>query len=128
MRCRFLAIVVHSSKVLPLDTKKICNDLRQVLHLQKVFFFCIQCVKLSIIAICNVYYIRFTILSRISTDRNSYDVISILLMNFKVYRMNEVDKNFVLFLLFCTGNKKYTVLTSTIASSRTHLAYVPKMH
>ena len=125
MRCRFLAIVVHSSKVLPLDTKKICNDLRQVLHLQKVFF-CIQCVKLSI-TIFFLYFIRFTILSLISTDRNSYDVISILLMNFKVYRMNEVDKNFVLFLLFCTGNKKYTVLTSTIAS-RAHLAYVPKMH
>lgn len=127
MRCRFLAIVVHSSKVLPLDTKKICNDLRQVLHLQKVFF-CIQCVKLSIITmVFFFYFIRFTILSRISTDGNSYDVISILLMKFKVYRMNEVDKNFVLFLLFCTGNKKYTVLTSTIAS-RTHLAYVPKMH
>ena len=126
MRCRFLAIVVHSSKVLPLDTKKICNDLRQVLHLQKVFF-CIQCVKLSIITmVFFFYFIRFTI-SLISTDRNSYDVISILLMKFKVYRMNEVDKNFVLFLLFCTGNKKYTVLTSTIAS-RTHLAYVPKMH
>ena len=125
MRCRFLAIVVHSSKVLPLDTKKICNDLRQVLHLQKVFFLYPM---RKTFHYCNVYYIRFTILSRISTDRNSYDVISILLMNFKVYRMNEVDKNFVLFLLFCTGNKKYTVLTSTIASSRTHLAYVPKMH
>ena len=126
MRCRFLAIVVNSSKVLPLDTKKICNDLRQVLHLQKVFFFLYPMRKTF--HYCNVYFIRFTILSRISTDRNSYDVISILLMNFKVYRMNEVDKNFVLFLLFCTGNKKYTVLTSTIASSRTHLAYVPKMH
>ena len=125
MRCRFLAIVVHSSKVLPLDTKKICNDLRQVLHLQKVFFLYPM---RKTFHYCNVYFIRFTILSRISTDRNSYDVISILLVNFKVYRMNEVDKNFVLFLLFCTGNKKYTVLTSTIASSRTHLAYVPKMH
>ena len=125
MRCRFLAIVVHSCKVLPLDTKKICNDLRQVLHLRKVFFLYPM---RKTFHYCNVYFIRFTILSRISTDRNSYDVISILLMNFKVYRMNEVDKNFVLFLLFCTGNKKYTVLTSTIASSRTHLAYVPKMH
>ena len=124
MRCRFLAIVVHSSKVLPLDTKKICNDLRQVLHLQKVFFLYPM---RKTFHYCNVYFIRFTILSRISTDGNSYDVISILLMKFKVYRMNEVDKNFVLFLLFCTGNKKYTVLTSTIAS-RTHLAYVPKMH
>ena len=124
MRCRFLAIVVHSSKVLPLDTKKICNDLRQVLHLQKVFFLYPM---RKTFHYCNVYFIRFTILSRISTDGNSYDVISILLMKFKVYRMNEVDKNFVLFLLFCTGNKKYRVLTSTIAS-RTHLAYVPKMH
>ena len=125
MRCRFLAIVVHSSKVLPLDTKKICNDLRQVLHLQKVFF--LYPMRKTFHYNFFLYFIRFTILSLISTDGNSYDVISILLMNFKVYRMNEVDKNFVLFLLFCTGNKKYTVLTSTIAS-RTHLAYVPKMH